>query len=93
MKQVMAKVEEFGRQEKVWLKTSAWNGATVTLLWSKIWHKLDRYLRSRSQRGSNTTTQQTNDKSRQGQMKWRTFYNNMQESGACAGNKVRKRKR
>ena len=91
MKQVMGKVEDFGRQEKVWRqKSTAWNGATITVLWSEIWSKLDPYLRSQSLSLSNSAVE--NRKSRQGQTKWRTCYNNMQKSGLFQGNRVRRKK-
>ena len=48
MKQVMKKVEEFGRDEKVRISEILWGGAQVTMLWSSIWGKLDPFLRTES---------------------------------------------
>ena len=90
MKQVMAKIEEFGREDNVWRKASEWNGKHVTTLWSTIWPKLDPYLRTETQ--CNKNDKASKDKSRKGQMSWRSCYNKMQAQGLFEGNKVRKKR-
>ena len=62
----MSKVEENGREDKFWVPYSQWDGETVTKSWSTIWYKLDPYLRTKTQRGKNSST--TYHKSRQGQI-------------------------
>ena len=41
MRQVTSKVEDIGREDKVWVPYSQWDGETVTKLWSTIWCNLD----------------------------------------------------
>ena len=36
MRQVMSKVEEIGREDKVWVPCSQWDGETVNKLWSTL---------------------------------------------------------
>jgi len=91
MKQVMSKIEKFGKEDNVWRNKSEWDGKYVTTLWSTIWPKLDPFLRTKMQRTGDD--QPSRDKSRQGQIGWRTCYNNMQEQGLFAGNKARKKRR
>ena len=91
MKQVMEKIKEFGQESGVWLSnTSEWNGSTVTTLWSTIWGKLDPYLRTESMSKNGTIEL---EKSRNGQIEWRTCYNKMSDKGLLQGNKVRKKKK
>ena len=63
MRQVMSKVEEIGWEDKVWLPYIQCYGETFNKLWSKIWCKLDPYLRTKTQRDKNSST--TYHKSRQ----------------------------
>ena len=64
----MSKVEEIGREDKVWVPYSQWDGETVTKLWSTICCKLDPYLLTKTQRDKNSST--TYHKSQQGQIGW-----------------------
>ena len=73
----MAEVEHVARRKSVWLE-GGWNSNAVTRMWSMIWYKLDRYLRTES-KGKNGELNY--NKSRQGQLAWRTFYNKLYNSG------------
>ena len=75
----MSKVEDIGREDKVWVPYSQWGGGTVTKLWSTIWCKLDPYLRTKTQRDKNSST--TYHKSRQGNIAWRTCYKKCMQKG------------
>ena len=75
----MSKVEDIGREDKVWVPYSQWDGEKFTKLWSTIWCNLDPYLRTKTQRNKNSST--TYHKSRQGQIAWRTCYNKMYAEG------------
>ena len=50
---MMSKVGEIGREDKVWVPYSQWDGETVTKLWSKIWCNMEPYLRTKTQRDKN----------------------------------------
>ena len=65
----MIKVEKIGREDKVWVLYSQWDGETVTKLWSTIWCKLDLYLRTKTQPDKNLST--TYHKSRKWQIAWK----------------------
>ena len=45
IRQMMKRVKDFGLEENVW-EPGSWNGEVITKLWSKIWHRLDPYLRT-----------------------------------------------
>ena len=90
MRQVMSKLEDIGREDKVWVPYSQWNGETGNKLWSTIWCKLDPYMRTKTQRDKNSST--TYHKSWQWQIAWRTCYIKMCAEGLFKGNKVRKKK-
>ena len=86
----MSKVEEIGREDKVWVPYIQWDGETVTKLWSTIWCKLDPYLRTKTQCDQNSST--TYHKSQKGQIAWRTCYKKMYAEGLFKGNKTRNKK-
>ena len=85
----MSKVEEIGKEDKVWVPYSQWGGETINKLWSTIFCKLDPYLHTKTQRDKNSST--TYHKNRQGQIALRTCYNKMYEEGLFKGNKIRKK--
>jgi hypothetical protein len=78
-----------------------WTSKKVTDLWSKVWEKLHPFLQSTSNQTKqgldNNNAAQTNvtstnkDKSRTGQIVWRTCYNNMCKAEFFKGNKKRKK--
>jgi hypothetical protein len=78
-----------------------WTSKKVTDLWSKVWEKLHPFLQSTSNQTKqgldNNNAAQTNvtstnkDKSRTGQIVWRTCYNNMCKAELFKGNKKRKK--
>ena len=70
------------------LGTSRWNGKHVTTLWSTIWPKLDQFLRTKTKCVGNDKV--SKDKSRKGQISWRSCYNKMQAQGLFASNKIAK---
>ena len=70
----MKRVKDFGLEENVWEIGSS-NGEGITKLWSTIWHRLDSYLRTEI----NSNKIGFMEKSRKGQISWRTCYNNMQK--------------
>ena len=86
MNVVMRRIEEFGIEFNVWLASRKWDGGSITTLWSSIWEKLDPYLRTETRVGSTYSY----EKSRRGQIAWRTCYNKMLKNGLFEGNKVRK---
>ena len=90
MRQVMKKVEEFGKEKNVWVSHQSWTGAQITALWTRIQENLDPYLRTESEVQSNNA--RSLDKSRKGQISWRTCYNNMQKKKLFVGNKARCRR-
>ena len=61
----------------VWLD-HGWTTATVTTMWSTIWLLVDPYFRTQTVRKNGETSE---DKSRQGQISWRTFYNKLIKDG------------
>ena len=85
MNVIMRKIEEFGIEFNVWLAARQWDGGSITTLWSSIWEKLDPYLRTETRVGSSYSY----EKSRRGQIAWRTCYNKMLKKGLFEGNKVR----
>ena len=82
-------IEKFGRESNVWLPHNEWDGETITTLWSSIWDKLDPYLRTETQRQRGTNSI-TCDKSRKGQISWRTCYNKMAKKKLFEGNRIRR---
>ena len=86
----MSKVEEIGKEDKVWVPYSQWDGETINKLWSTIFCKLDPYLRTKTQRDKNSST--TYHKIRQWQISWRTCYNKMYAEGLFKDNKICKKK-
>ena len=86
----MSKVEDIGREDKVRVTYSQWDGETFTKLLSTIWCSLDPYLRTKTQRNKNSST--TYHKSRQGQITWRICYNKMYAEEFLKGHKIRKKK-
>ena len=83
----MKRVEDFGLEENIW-EMGSWNGEGTTKLWSTIWHRLDPCLRTEI--NSNKTG--CMEKSRKGQISWRTCYNNMQKKKLFEGNRIRQRR-
>ena len=77
MKLVMGEIEYFARLKDVWLNCG-WTSATVTKMWSTIWPLIDPYLRTQTVHKNGTTSE---EKSRQGQISWRTFHNKLTKDG------------
>ena len=75
MKKVMLQVEQFARLEGVWLQ-GGWTPAAVTTMWSTIWHRLEPHLRTVTRRNGTLSY----EKSRRGQLAWRTFYNKLKNT-------------
>ena len=76
MKKVMLQVEQFARLKGVWLQGS-WTAAAVTTMWSTICHRLVQHFCTVTRRNGTLSY----EKSRQGQLAWRTFYNKLYEDG------------
>ena len=72
MKGVMGQVEKMGRLDNVW-EEEQWTLEKVNSLWSKIWPRLRPYLKGKGKR--------QNRKSRDGQISYRSCWNNMYASG------------
>ena len=79
-------IQDISERKGVWQSSKNWNGITITNLWSSIWSELDSYLRTEGRLNSAKTV----EKSRKGQICWRTCYNNMQRKKKFVGNKVRR---
>ena len=77
MKVVMREVEHFARIEGVWLE-ARWTSPAVTKMWSMIWPHIEPSLRTLTQHKDGEIT---DEKSRQGQMAWRTCYNKLIRHG------------
>ena len=77
MKTVMGKMEYFARLKDVWLH-HGWTGAAVTKMWSTIWPLVDPHLRTQTTHRDGGISK---EKSRQGQISWRTFYNKLMKDG------------
>ena len=90
MRQVMKKVEEFGKEKNVWVSHQSWTGAQITALWTRIQKNLDPYLRTESEVQSNNA--HLLDKSWKGQISWKTCHNSMQKKKLFVGNKARCRR-
>ena len=78
MKNMMVEIKHFARKKGVWLD-NGWTPGAVITMWSTIWHDLEPYLRTVT-KGKNGTL--NSEKSRRGQLAWRTFYNKLYENGA-----------
>ena len=78
MKFVMARVEQFAREDDVWCDDDCWNVASVTDMWSTIWPRLDPFLRTQTRRRDESISEA---ESRQGQIAWSTCYNKMEKEG------------
>ena len=76
MNQLMKEVEYFARVEKVWLDRR-WTSPGVTKMWSTIWPHLEPHMRTLTKRNGKVT----DEKSRQGQISWRTVYNKFMKDG------------
>ena len=76
MKFVMREVEHLARLEGVWLEGN-WTSAAVITMWSTIWRYLEPYLRTLTKKNGKVS----DDKSRRGQISWRTFFNKLSENG------------
>ena len=74
MRQVMKRVKYFGLEENVW-EPGSWNGEGITKIWSKIFHRLDPYLRTEG----NSNKIGCIEKSRKGKISWRTCCNIMKK--------------
>jgi hypothetical protein len=74
---VMREVEYFARKEGVWLE-GRWTSPAVTKMWSTIWPLIEPNLRTltRCENG-----EISDEKSRQGQIAWRTCYNKLLRHG------------
>ena len=77
MKLVMGEVEHFARLEDVWLD-GKWTNADVTKMWSKIWHRIEPFMRTLTPLKNGGVT---DEKSRQGQISWRTVHNKLVRHG------------
>ena len=77
MNVLMKELEYFARREGVWLE-KRWTVPDVTKMWSTIWSHIDPYLRTKTVRRDGTVS---HAKSRQGQLSWRTCYNNLMKEG------------
>ena len=75
---MMALVEKVARKENVWNEESRWDGWHVTKMWSTIWPHLRPYLVTRTKTKGG---KETEEKSRVGQIAWRTCYNKLQRMG------------
>jgi hypothetical protein len=73
----MCEVEYFARKEGVWLE-GRWTSPAVTKMWSTIWPLIEPNLRTltRCENG-----EISDEKSRQGQIAWRTCYNKLIRHG------------
>ena len=83
----MKQVEDFGLEENV-SEPGSWNGEGITKLWSTIWHRLVPYLRTEG----NSNKIGCTEKSRKGQISWRTCYSNMQKKKLFERNRIRPRR-
>ena len=77
MKTVMKEVEHFARLDGVWVD-GRWTGPAVVKMWSKIWPRLQPFLRTQTTRKNGSISV---EKSRQGQIAWRTCYNKLTQQG------------
>ena len=89
--EVMSIVEYYGRERNAWVDSNKWDGVTVTTLWSEIWAYMDPYLRTATQIKNGSETSVTYQKSRRGEVAFRTVYNKMQQANLFKGNKPRKK--
>ena len=80
MKNMMVEIKHFARKKGVWLD-NGWTPGAVITMWSTIWHDLEPYLRTVS-KGKNGILNY--EKSRRGQLAWRTFYNKLYKSGTTS---------
>ena len=88
MNLVMKEVEYFARLENVWLERR-WTSPDVTKMWSTIWPHLEPHMRTLTKRNGEVTA----EKSRQGQISWRTVYNKFMKDGKnwCPSKNVARR--
>ena len=77
MTTVMSEIEYCSWQTNVWLN-HGWTTAIVTTMWSTIWPLVDPYLRTQTVRKNGKTSE---DKIRQVQTSWHTFYNKLIKDG------------
>ena len=82
----MKRLKYFGLEDNVWEPCSC-NGDRIIKLWSKIWHRLEPYPNTEG----NSNKVGCMEKSRKGQISWRTCYNNMQKKKLFEGNRIRQR--
>ena len=73
----MREVEYFARKKGIW-RDGRWTPPLVIEMWSAIWVDIDPYLRTQT-RGKDGIISE--EKSRQGQIAWRTCYNKLIRSG------------
>ena len=69
-------VEHLAKLEGVWLERG-WTSPLVTKMWSTIWPHLEPHLRTLTKHNGVVS----HEKSRQGQMSWRTLYNKFTKDG------------
>ena len=74
---VINEIEYLARRKNVWLD-HGWTIATVTTMWSTIWLLVDPYLHTQTVRKNGKTSE---DKIRQVQTSWHTFYNKLIKDG------------
>ena len=77
MKLVMENVEHFAQLEDVWLD-GKWTPADVTKMWFMIWPRIEPFMRTLTPLKNGGVT---DEKSRQGQIAWRTVYNKLIRHG------------
>ena len=77
MKMLMREVEHFARIEGVWTE-GRWTSPAVTRMWSTIWPHIEPNLRTLTKRKNGEIS---DEKSRQGQIAWRTCYNKLMRHG------------
>ena len=73
---VMREVEYLARLEGVWHK-GRWTSGAVTTMWSTIWRHLEPYLCTLT----TTNGRVSDEKSRRGQISWRTLFNKLRRRG------------
>ena len=77
MKLVMSEVEHFARLEDILLDGKR-TPADVTKMWSMIWPRIEPFMRMLTPLKNGGVT---DEKSRQGQISWRTVYNKLLRHG------------
>ena len=77
-------IVKFSKEYGLWSDSKHWDGGRVTNLWDGVWQRFDKYL--------NYDNTICHNKTRKGEISWRTYYNKLWKAGLFKGNKVRKPK-